>query len=188
MQVADAEATTARLVAQMAEPSLVDEAAAEHPSPMRSEDVFEQAQQHMPDQDLKPKTKAAAKKRENAARKSAASAKPKGTAGRGQTSKRGSAVEPECAAGKPAPKRQKVAEADLQREDAHQAANGLIKNVPASVKEKLGGKPEEFVGRDVQQEFEEGTFKVFTPVPLSASDDSNPFLSWYDELHRAGAF
>lgn len=173
MQVADAEATTARLVAQMAEPSLVDEAAAEHPSPMRSEDVFEQAQQHMPDQELSPKTKAAAKKRENAARKSAASAKPKGTAGRGQNSKRGSADEPEIAAGKPAPKRQKVAEADLQREDAHQAASGL--NIPASVKEKLDGKPEEFVGRDVQQEFEEGTFKVFAPVPLSASDDSNPF-------------
>ena len=165
MQVADAEAATARLVAQLADPSPTDEAAADPHSPTRSEDVFEQAQQHMSNQGCKQDTKAAAKKREAAARKSGASAKPKGTAGKGQAGKRGSAVESEAAAGNSAPKRQKVAETDLQKEDASQAAG---RNPSAPAKEKLAGKPEEFVGREVQQEFEEGTFKVSPEALLRA--------------------
>lgn len=48
VQVADAEAATARLVEQMAEPSAEEEAVAEAHSPMRSADMLEEEPAHKP--------------------------------------------------------------------------------------------------------------------------------------------
>lgn len=156
MQVAEAEAATARLVAQLAEPSAEDHAAAEHASPVQSEDVFRPGKQSAPV--IQKGSKPPAKQHAGTSRKSAASARVTGASNTGKAQKRGSgivSVDGVTAGGKPDPKRQKLAGASSSTK---QAAAGPRKNTAAQ--ETLGGDPASFVGREVQQEFEEGVFKV----------------------------
>lgn len=74
-------------------------------------------------------------------------------------------MESEAAAptGKAITKRQKVSGEDMAAPGAVQAVSGSRKGGLGSAQQKVGASPEKFVGRAVQQEFEEGVFKVQQP-------------------------
>lgn len=154
MQVVEAKAATARLVAQMAEASADDGPAAVPSSPMQSADVCEPEQANLPV--VNTGAKPAAKQPAGPARKSSASVK-----GKGKATKRGSgtqAVTGPTANSAAALKRQKVASGQSPTAPVSKAKTELSKGAASS--EKLGGNPDAYVGREVQQDFEEGVFRV----------------------------
>lgn len=181
MQVAEAQAATGRLIVHL-EPSLDQPA-----SPQYSDDAMDHdgkcdqenmarvhdngtaALQHAAlanqQQAVQGKSQSKAAKPKPGGRGAELAAKMKAAPGRKPSNKRANTPESDedlADAALLGSKRQKVCEAEEEPQGAQSPAADTRAS-KAIAQEKLGNNPDRFVGRQVQQEFEDGIFKVGNP-------------------------